>query len=121
MGMDRLTSRTHRARAGRRPPRVGITLLVTGAILAAPAVARAAAISVQGTCFASGQKVAITGTAFSPGGPVALGGAVTGAAQAPPAGDFTATVVAPTITDLGPQVVPVIAADQLNPANVASL
>ena len=50
--------------------------------LFAPAVAHAAAMTVTGTCFASGQQLVVSGTAFSPGGTVAIGGGVTGTAQA---------------------------------------
>ena len=93
-------------------------LLVSG--LVAPPAAHAAALTVNGTCFASGQRVPLAGTAFSPAGTVAIGGGVTGAAQVNTAGEFATTVTAPAVTELGPRIVPVTAVDQANPANTAT-
>jgi hypothetical protein len=120
MGMDRLRSSWIRSRrGGRRRLAAGAALAVASA-LAAPGVAHAAALTVTGTCFASGQRVPVAGTAFSPAGTVAIGGGVTGFAQVNTAGEFTTTVTAPAVTDLGPRIVPVTAVDQANPANTAA-
>jgi hypothetical protein len=126
--MDRLTSSWIRPSGGaRRAPRrargrrVAICVAaVCACALAAPAASYAGSLTVAGTCFASGQRIAVSGTAFSPGGTVALGGRVAGAAQVNTAGEFATTVTAPAVTELGPQVVPVTAVDQANPANTAT-
>ena len=121
MGMDDLTSfATRSLRTRRRPAIAGAVAVSVGALLA-PAAAHAAAMTVAGTCFASGQRVVVSGTAFTPGGPVAIGGEVTGTAQANTAGEFTTTVTAPAITELGPRLVTVSALDQANPANTTTM
>lgn len=120
--MDGLTSPMHPfARGARRAAVVRVSLLCAMAVLAVPAVARAATMTVTGTCFASGQPVTLAGTAFTPGGPVTITGAVSGSAQASPAGEFSARIAAPPITGLGPNVVTVRVLDGLNPANAASI
>src|SRR6478735_7855577 len=52
---------------------------------------------------------------------VSIGGEVTGTAQGNTAGEFTTTVTAPAITELGPRLVTVTALDQANPANTATM
>jgi hypothetical protein len=121
MGMDDLTSFATRSRRARRRPAIAGAVVVSVGALLAPAAAHAAAMTVTGTCFASGQQLVVSGTAFTPGGPVAIGGGVTGTAQANTAGEFTTTVTAPPITELGPRLVTVTALDQANPANTATM
>jgi hypothetical protein len=122
MGMDRLTSfSTPTRRTRRRPVIAGVLVVSAGALFAPPATVQAADMTVTGTCFASGQQLVVSGTAFSPGGGVVIGGGVTGTAQANTAGEFSTTVLAPQITELGPRVVAVTAIDQANPANTATM
>jgi hypothetical protein len=117
--MDRLMSSWIRSRRGGRRLAVGAALaFVSG--LGAPAAAHAGALTVTGTCFASGQSVPLAGTAFSPAGTVAIGGGVTGVAQVNMAGEFAMTLTAPAVTELGPRIVAVTAVDQANPANTAT-
>jgi hypothetical protein len=87
----------------------------------APAAARAADLTAQGDCFASGQPFVLSGTAFTPGTPVAIAGGATGGAQADPAGAFTTQLTAPAIDELGPRTVTITAVDRVNPANTASV
>jgi len=119
--MDDLTSFATRSWSTRRRSAIAGAVVVSAGALFAPAAARAAAMTVTGTCFASGQRLVVSGTAFTPGGPVAIGGEVTGTAQANTAGEFTTAVTAPAITELGPRLVTVTALDQANPANIATM
>ena len=120
--MDGLTSRmNHFPRGRRRAAAARVSPLCVLVVLAVPAVARAATMTVTGTCFASGQPVTLAGTAFTPGGPVTITGAVSGSAQASPAGEFSTQIAAPPIAGLGPSVVTVRVLDRLNPANAASI
>jgi hypothetical protein len=121
MGMDRLTSFASASRRTRRRPAIAGALAVSAGALFAPAATHAAAMTVTGTCFASGQQLVVSGTAFSPGGAVAIGGGVTGTAEANTAGEFSTTVLVPQITELGPRLVTVTALDQANPANTATM
>jgi hypothetical protein len=89
--------------------------------LVAPASASAAELTVEGTCFAAGQRVPIAGTSFTPGAPVAIAGDVTGAAQADAMGMFRTEVTAPPVAELGPRSVTVTAVDRANPANTATM
>jgi hypothetical protein len=110
------------ALAGRPLRRAALGAALAGAVLAAaPAVAGAADLTADARCFASGQVITLSGSAFTAGAPVTIGGAVTGGAQADPAGAFTTQVAAPPITELGPTAVTVSAVDRVNPANTASL
>jgi hypothetical protein len=90
-------------------------------MLVPAAAAEAADLTMTGTCFSSGQQITLSGTQFTPSAPVTIAGDVTGAAQADPAGVFTAQIVAPQVAELGPRVVTLTAVDGLNPANVATL
>jgi hypothetical protein len=120
--MDGLTSPMRRFRRGpRRSAAARIWLLCVAGVLAVPAVAHAATMTVTGACFASGQPVTLAGTAFTPGGPVTITGAVTASAQAGTTGEFTAQIAAPSIAELGPRAVTVRVLDGLNPANAASI
>jgi hypothetical protein len=96
---------------------------VIGALcaLSAPATAGAADLAVQGTCFASRQRVVLVGSAFTPGAGVAISGAVSGSARADSSGAFTTEITAPNVATLGPTVVTVRAADGVNPANTATV
>ena len=109
--------------ASSRAVRAAVTCVATGALLAlaAPAGARAAELTVRGTCFASRQAVVISGTSFTPGGRVAITGRVRGTAQADGAGMFTTQVAAPAMKALGPRTVTLTAIDRVNPANRATL
>jgi hypothetical protein len=95
--------------------------VVAGLLLLSPAAADAADLTVPRPCFASGQRLTLSGTSFTPGTPIAIAGDATGAAQAGPAGTFTTAITAPPVAELGPRVVTVLAIDQANPANVATL
>jgi hypothetical protein len=125
--MDDQTLRTDRRLARMRC--AAATALVAGLALGAlvalalgaPAPARAADLTVRGTCYASRQGIIVSGTAFTPGGPVSIAGDTTGAAQADPAGAFTTEVVAPVVTELGPRTVTITAVDRVNPTNMATL
>lgn len=122
VGMDGLTSPTQRfPRGSRRRAAARASLVCVLGVLALPGVARAATMTVTGTCFASGQPVTLAGTAFTPGGPVTITGGASGSAQASAAGEFTAQIAAPPIAGLGPDVVTVHVLDGLNPANTASV
>ena len=89
--------------------------------LLVPASARAAELTVAGTCYASGQPVTLSGSAFTPGAEVGIGGGVTGAAQADATGMFTTAVTAPPVAELGPRTVTVTAVDRANAANVGTV
>jgi hypothetical protein len=91
------------------------------ALLLMPAAANAADLTLRGTCFSSGQRITLSGAQFTPSAPVTIAGDVTGAAQADPTGAFTAEIVAPTVSELGPRTVTVTAVDRVNPANTATL
>jgi hypothetical protein len=111
--------RTAANAAASRPARV---VLVAGVALGlAPAAARGADLTADGTCYASGQPVALTGTAFTPGTPVTISGAAPGGAQADALGAFRTQIAAPAITELGPLNVRLTAVDAVNPANTAAL
>jgi hypothetical protein len=106
------------------PRRLGLlatAAVAAAAVLASPATAGAATLAVQGSCFASNQRVVVTGTAFTPGAPVDLGGAASGAAQADATGAFTTEIHAPALSALGPTTVSVTAVDRANPANTATV
>jgi hypothetical protein len=90
-------------------------------LLLAPGAARAADLTVQGTCFASGQPIVVSGTAFTPGAPVTITGGAAGGAQADAIGAFTAQVTATPIAELGPRPVTITAVDRVNPANTATV
>jgi hypothetical protein len=83
--------------------------------------AGAASLSVEGTCFASGQQVLLTGATFTPLAPVTIGGGVAATAQASAAGTFQLAIAAPAVTGLGPRTVTLTALDGANAANTASL
>jgi len=83
--------------------------------------AGAASLTVEGTCFASGQQVPVTGTTFTPLAAVTIGGAVAATAQANAAGTFEVPVVAPSVPGLGPRTVTLTAVDGANAANTATL
>jgi hypothetical protein len=84
--------------------------------------AAAADLTVQGTCFASGQQIVLTGTTFTPLAAVTIGGDVAAtSAQADAAGTFRVAVAAPAVAELGPRTVTVTAVDAANPANAATL
>jgi hypothetical protein len=85
--------------------------------LAAPAAARAATVSVPGTCFISSQPIAITGSGFTPGGPVTISGDVFGSTVADGAGNIAASVSAPFVSTIAPKRVAVTVTDATNPAN----
>jgi hypothetical protein len=91
------------------------------ALLLAPGGARAADLTAEGACFASGQPVVLSGTAFRPGTPVTISGAASGGAQADALGAFTTQITAPQMTELEPRTVSVTAVDRVNPANTATL
>jgi len=95
-------------------------LAVVVALLLAQSAA-AASLSVEGTCFASGQQVLVTGTTFTPLAAVTIGGDVTGTAQADATGAFQVPIAAPAIAGLGPRTVTVTAIDGANAANTATL
>jgi hypothetical protein len=95
--------------------------VLAGLLLLSPAVADAADLTVPTACFAAGQRLTLSGTSFTPGMPIAIAGDVTGAAQAGPDGTFTTAITAPPVAELGPRLVTVMAIDQANPANVATL
>lgn len=103
----------------RRVPRV--LAAAASALLLAPVGASAAQLTVDGRCFASGQRVALAGTAFTPGAPVSIAGDVAGGGRADPAGVLTTAVTAPPVPGLGPRLVTMTAVDQMNPANTATL
>jgi hypothetical protein len=95
---------------------------LAAALLALPAQsAGAASLSVQGTCFASGQQVLVTGTTFTPLATVTLGGAVAATAQTDATGAFQLPIAAPAVADLGPSTVTLTAVDGANPANSTTL
>jgi hypothetical protein len=83
--------------------------------------AAAASLSVEGTCFASGQQVVVTGTTFTPLAAVTIGGDVAATAHADAAGTFRVPIAAPAVAGLGPRTMTVTAADGANPANTATL
>jgi hypothetical protein len=91
------------------------------ALLLAPAGARAADLTSEGTCFSSGQPIVLSGTAFTPGTPVTISGAASGGAQADNLGAFTTQITAPAMDELGPRTVRVTAEDRVNPSNAATL
>jgi hypothetical protein len=98
-----------------------VATVVAAGTLAAASPAVAADLTVQGTCFASGQELTVTGTAFTPGATVTLAGDATGTAVADATGAFTTTTTAPAVSGLEPQSVTVAAVDGANPANRATL
>jgi len=83
--------------------------------------AAAASLSVEGTCFASGQQVVVTGTTFTALAAVTIGGDVAATAQADAAGTFRVPIAAPAVAGLGPHTVTVTAVDGANAANTATL
>jgi hypothetical protein len=84
--------------------------------------AAAADLTVQGTCFASGQQIVLTGTTFTPLAAVTIGGDVAAtSAQADAAGTFRVAIAAPAVAELGPRTVTVTAVDAANPTNAATL
>ena len=89
----------------------------TASVLVAPAAARAATVSVPGTCFISSQPIAVTGSGFTPGGPVTISGDVFGSTVADGAGNISASVSAPVVSTIAPKRVAVTVTDATNPAN----
>jgi hypothetical protein len=112
MGMADRTTTTRMRRAA-------ALAVLLAAVLAGPAAA--ADLTVQGTCFASGQQVLVTGTTFTPLAPVTIGGDVAATAQADATGAFQVPIAAPAVAGLDPRTVTVTAVDGANAANTATL
>jgi hypothetical protein len=92
---------------------------VTTAALAAPAGAHAATLAVQGACFVTGARVTVTGAGYTPGASVSISGGASGRTVADAAGNFTATVSAPSVKTVTPKTIGIRATDAANPANAA--
>jgi len=90
---------------------------VTATALAAPTAARAATVSVPGTCFVSSRPITVAGSGFTPGGPVTISGDVFGSTVADGAGNISAQVSAPVVSTIAPKRVAVTVTDATNPAN----
>jgi hypothetical protein len=102
-----------------RLQRAGVLAAVLAAFGGEPAAA--ADLTIEGTCFASGQQLVVTGAAFTPLATVTIAGGVTATTQADATGAFRVAIAAPAVAGLGPHTVTLTAADAANPANAATL
>ena len=121
MGMDDLTSIATRSRRTRRRPAIAGAVVVSVGALFAPAAAHAAAMTVTGTCFASGQQLVVSGTAFSPGGTVAIGGGSRAPRRRTRPASSRRRSPRPRSPSSARALVTVTALDQANPANIATM
>jgi hypothetical protein len=95
--------------------------VAVAALLVAPAVAGAAAVSVDKTCYASGDLVQVRGSGFTVSAGVALSGGATATAPTDVFGAFAIDVPAPPVRSARPTTVAVTAADQAAPAVTAAV
>lgn len=91
------------------------------AALVAPGAAHASVIAVQGGCFVSGAPVPVTGSGFTPGATVSIGGGAFGSTVADAAGNFAATVSAPSVSTVAPRTIAITATDSAAPANASGI
>jgi hypothetical protein len=74
------------------------------ALVAGPAAAHAASVSVDRDCYASGELVIVGGSGFAPGAPVSITGVGTAATNANADGDFDGVLVrAPRVGSAAPR------------------
>jgi hypothetical protein len=92
---------------------------VAACALAAPQVAHAGTLTVQGSCFVTNSAVPITGAGFKAGSVVSIAGGANGSAQTDAAGNFTTQLQAPLVTTVAPRVITVTATDGAGNAGTA--